>query len=89
MQPHPHCGALAQSVEHRTFNPLVVGSIPTRPMLNRLLLWLYRLMLDPVKEHFPLVGSLDAIQRAMAVAPMSRCVSSARSGLSTSRGAGG
>ncbi len=24
-------GPLAQSVEHRTFNPLVVGSIPTRP----------------------------------------------------------
>jgi hypothetical protein len=25
------CGALAQSVEHRTFNPLVDGSIPSRP----------------------------------------------------------
>jgi hypothetical protein len=30
-------GALAQSVEHRTFNPQVVGSIPTRPIyINRL-----------------------------------------------------
>ena len=28
---HPHRGPLAQQVEHRTFNPLVVGSIPTRP----------------------------------------------------------
>ena len=28
----PHfCGSLAQSVEHRTFNPLVVRSIRTRP----------------------------------------------------------
>jgi NAD(P)-dependent dehydrogenase (short-subunit alcohol dehydrogenase family) len=27
-------GALAQSVEHRTFNPLVDGSIPSRPILN-------------------------------------------------------
>jgi hypothetical protein len=25
-------GALAQSVEHRTFNPLVDGSIPSRPI---------------------------------------------------------
>jgi hypothetical protein len=25
------CGSLAQSVEHRTFNPLVVRSIRTRP----------------------------------------------------------
>ncbi len=24
-------GVIAQSVEHRTFNPLVVGSIPTHP----------------------------------------------------------
>ena len=31
------CGALAQSVEHRTFNPLVDGSIPSRPKLKRLL----------------------------------------------------
>jgi hypothetical protein len=27
-------GALAQSVEHRTFNPLVDGSIPSRPTIN-------------------------------------------------------
>ena len=30
-------GALAQSVEHRTFNPLVDGSIPSRPIkINKL-----------------------------------------------------
>ncbi len=34
-QPHPSCGALAQSVEHRTFNPLVAGSIPARPTSTR------------------------------------------------------
>jgi hypothetical protein len=28
-------GALAQSVEHRTFNPLVDGSIPSRPIYNQ------------------------------------------------------
>ena len=28
-------GPLAQSVEHRTFNPLVVGSIPTRPTTSQ------------------------------------------------------
>ncbi len=27
----PNDGPLAQLVEQRTFNPLVVGSIPTRP----------------------------------------------------------
>ena len=27
-------GSVAQSVEHWTFNPLVVGSIPTRPTNN-------------------------------------------------------
>jgi hypothetical protein len=27
-------GALAQSVEHRTFNPLVDGSIPSRPKIK-------------------------------------------------------
>lgn len=27
------CGSVAQSVEHWTFNPLVVGSIPTRPTI--------------------------------------------------------
>ena len=27
-------GPLAQSVEHWTFNPMVVGSIPTRPIKN-------------------------------------------------------
>ena len=29
------CGAVAQSVEHRTFNPLVAGSIPARPTNNQ------------------------------------------------------
>src|SRR5690606_20547642 len=28
---HAEHGPLAQLVEHRTFNPMVVGSIPTRP----------------------------------------------------------
>ena len=28
-------GALAQLVEHRAFNPLVVGAIPTRPTFIR------------------------------------------------------
>ena len=28
------CGPLAQLVEHWTFNPLVIGSIPIRPTIN-------------------------------------------------------
>src|SRR5690606_11348867 len=28
-------GSVAQSVEHWTFNPLVVGSIPTRPTIQK------------------------------------------------------
>ena len=32
-----HIGPLAQLAEHRTFNPGVVGSIPTRPtMLDKI-----------------------------------------------------
>jgi hypothetical protein len=30
----PSHGSVAQSVEHRTFNPLVEGSIPSRPTIS-------------------------------------------------------
>ena len=30
----PDAGVLAQSVEHRTFNPLVEGSIPSHPTIS-------------------------------------------------------
>ena len=46
-------GALAQSVEHRTFNPLVDGSIPSRPSLNA---DLRDLTIPPSNQLEPLKG---------------------------------
>jgi hypothetical protein len=54
----PVCGLVAQSVEHWTFNPLVVGSNPTQPTIDPALTQRW-LNVDPeqYRKKIPAFGS--------------------------------
>ena len=51
-------GPLAQSVEQRTFNPWVVGSIPTGPTLNKPVFYGNLPIFTLGEQHLPPFGVL-------------------------------
>src|SRR5256885_13111238 len=66
-QPFQHKGALAQLVEQRTLNPLVVGSIPTRPtifqrLIGRAARSIFPSFLEDALGHLELSATEDTMR---------------------------